>query len=79
MAPGGQGADKDAFIQGMALHPNPVPQDGAAGKGTGRVHRHHPHGFTFLAEILDDAVGEGAFAHPGEPVMPMIWARPLWP
>ena len=33
MPSGGQGADENAFISGVALHPDAVPQDGAAGKG----------------------------------------------
>ena len=65
MAPGGQGADEDAFVGGVALHADAVPQDGAAGKGAGGVYRHHPDGEVLLPEGLDEAVGEGALAHPG--------------
>ena len=49
MSPGGQGADEDALIQGVALHPDAVSQDGAAGKGAGGVNRHHAHRFPLLA------------------------------
>ena len=44
MPPGGQGADEDPVVGGVALHADAVPQDGAAGKGAGGVNRHHPHG-----------------------------------
>ena len=65
MPPGGQGADEDALIQGVALHPDAVSQDSAAGKGAGGVNRHHAHGFALLAQKVDETVGEGALAHPG--------------
>ena len=36
-------ADEDARVAGQVAHADAVAQDGAAGEGTGGVHRHHRH------------------------------------
>ena len=42
-AAGGHGTDEDAVVAGQFRHPHPVAEDGAAGKGAGRVDGDDPH------------------------------------
>ncbi|OPZ59575.1 MAG: hypothetical protein BWY88_00713 [Synergistetes bacterium ADurb.Bin520] len=65
--PASHAPDEDRRIQGVALHAEPVAQDGPPREGTGGIHRHHSHGSPLLLEAHDQLVREGAFPRPGAP------------
>ena len=43
VAAGGHRADEDLVVEGVVLHPDPIPQDGPTRKGRGRVDGQHGH------------------------------------
>src|SRR5713101_4757752 len=51
----------------MIHHPQPVTEEGTAGKRAGRVYRQDPNLAASLPELLYRLVDQGAFARPGWP------------
>ena len=64
-AAGGETADKDARVFGMALHPDPVPQDGAPGEWRGRIDGKNADALLLLPEGGNERVDQGALSRPG--------------
>ena len=64
-AAGGEAADEDAGVFGVALHPDPVAQDRAAGEGGGRIDGQDADRLLLFPEGGDQGVDEGALARPG--------------
>ena len=56
-----QGADKNSGVGGVALHPYPVAEQSAAGKGTGGVDGDNPDSHVLLAEGADEIIYQGDF------------------
>ena len=61
----GEAADEHAGIFGMALHPDPVAQDRAAGEGGGRIDGEDADRLFLFPEGGDQGVDEGALSRPG--------------
>ena len=59
MAAGRQAPDKYPIILGMAVHPDPVPQDRPAGKRAARIDGHYPH------PLIAAAIGCGQLVDQG--------------
>src|SRR5713101_6416437 len=51
----------------MIHHPQPVTEEGTAGKRAGRVYRQDPEFASSLPELFYRLVDQGAFARPGWP------------
>jgi len=61
---GGQGTNENPRILRMALHTDPVAQNGAAGERTRRIHRQDAHGFLLLPEGLHQTVHQCGLTRP---------------
>ena len=61
------GADEDAVVGGVGLHPDAVAQDGAAGDRAGRIDRDDGHRPPGAAQLRDQRRHERALARAGRP------------
>ncbi len=62
LTPAGHAPDEHTRILGVLLHPDPVPEDGAPGDGTGRIDREHRDASARRPDGAHERTGETALA-----------------